>query len=537
MSRELTDCLIVGAGPVGLTLACQLKAFGSRVRIIDKLDGPALRTKAVAVWSRTAEIFEQMGLIDRFLNKGLKCYGTSFFANGKRAAHLSLDGIESRYNFALLVPQHETEAILRERLSELGVQVEYGKRLLSVNQSSDRVETLLESGESLESSWLVGCDGAHSGVRGALDLRFDGRKIESQWIVADCRIDGLPLDDEVLLFLHNEGPMGLFPLGGNVFRMVAETEPVMDSSNEGRAEFEACRLVKLRLHMESVQVQEAKNAGYFSIHERQVEEYKVGRVFLAGDSAHVHSPLGGQGMNTGIQDAHNLSWKLALVTQGLMRDSVLESYHQERHPVGEWLVQTTSHGTEMLTSRNPIIATFRTQAVRFLASLPPVKDKVRDTLGELEINYRDRGLSKEPGFIGQGWRFGQGVKAGERAPDGVVRSQGQETRLLQLLRGCRLHLLLFDGPAKPGRLQAMVERLNRSYSSVVNVIFVGLDAEAPDWLDALYLYDHNRELYKLYAANEQSAYLIRPDGYVLYRCQPIDEVEFFNWLDDCCTST
>jgi 2-polyprenyl-6-methoxyphenol hydroxylase-like FAD-dependent oxidoreductase len=538
MSDGTLDCLIVGAGPVGLTLACQLQQFGTSYRIIDQLESPVIQTKAAAVWSRTSEFLAQMGLFEQFKETGLACYGASFFADGKRVAQLNLDSIDSLYNYVLMIPQHTTEKILRDYLAEHDGGVEYGLQLQAVEQSQDQVSVTLESGETIVSRWLVGCDGAHSSVRQALDLPFDGKKLKSQWIVADVQIEGLPLGDEILLFMHEEGPTGLFPLGDNHFRMVAETDDVMDTNNLGRAEFEVERLLKARISGDDLQIHDICRAGYFSIDERQVSQYKLGRVFLAGDSAHVHSPLGGQGMNTGMQDVNNLGWKLAMVAQGKMRESLLDTYHEERHPVGEWLVETTSKGTEMLTNRRPIMATFRKQAARFLSSLPPVQNKIRNTLSELDINYRDQTLAQEPKFIGKGWRFQKGIKSGERAPDGSVLVSGEENRLSTYIRGCYFHLLLFDsGESRAwSEMSDIAASIREDFADTVRIHFIGAKRVGPEIAKEHYLYDHKEELHNIYAATEPSAYLVRPDGYVTYRCQPIDQVELLNYIGDWCTS-
>ena len=250
MKKQEVDCLIIGAGPVGLTLACQLRQYGVSCRVLDKVESPVIRTKAAGIWSRTVEFLDQMGLAEKFLDEGLRCYGASIFADGKRIAHLHLEGIDSFYNFILLIPQHETERILREHLQQLGADVEYGQALSSLRQDSDKVVAVLESGEEIEAQWLVGCDGAHSRVRHSLGLEFVGQKLDTQWIVSDLKVRGLPLGEEVQVYLHEEGPTAFFPLGNYFYRLVAETEPLMDASNEGRARFEVERLINHPVHIE-----------------------------------------------------------------------------------------------------------------------------------------------------------------------------------------------------------------------------------------------------------------------------------------------
>lgn len=528
MQDEILDCLIVGAGPVGLTLGCQLSQHGVSFRILDKIEQPVKRTKAAAVWSRTAEIFSQMNLIDPLLKTGVKAYGASFFTDGKRVARLTLDSIDSLYNFVLMTPQHKTEQVLRDSLQARGLTIDYGSPVTMIEQNEEFARVSLEDGRKLKARWVIGCDGARSFVRQSQGLTFEGQELESRWVVGDVEIDGLPFDDELLLILHDDGPAGLFPLGESLFRVVAELPP---GSGDAKAELEA--LIKTRVASENLTLGEAFDVGYFSIHERQVDSYRAGRVFIAGDAAHVQSPLGGQGMNTGIQDANNLAWKLAMVTAGRMQERLLDTYHEERHPVGKWLVEATSRGTAMITSRQPIVAAFRKQATRLLAGLPPVQNKMRNTLAELEINYRDSSLSREPEQLGAGWRFKGGVRAGERAPDGPVRVKGKEQLLSVSLRSCQLHLLLFDSARSVHRLkfEPLLRSLGRNHPDLVQPLFLSTLEDNRGVLDCPYLEDFEEKLHHLYAATEPSAYLIRPDGYVAYRCQPVDQVELLNLLD------
>ena len=538
MSNPRIDCLIVGSGPVGLVAACQLKQYGLNIRIIDKLNGPVLRNKAAVVWARTCEFLDQMGLADQFTSTGLKCYGASLFADGKRFAQIPLDGTDSLFNFALMIPQHKTERILREHLKSLGTEVEYGVELESITDHPHCATAHLASGESIESNWIVGCDGAHSGVRHALGLPFEGEQLESFWMVADLHLDGLPLDDEVMAFLHHDGPTALFPLGDNFFRAVAQISSVEDPRDRAQAKADITHVLESRIGG-SLQIVDIRRAGYFTIHQRQVDQYRQGRVFLAGDSAHIHSPLGGQGMNTGMHDANNLAWKLAMVCQGHMRPELLDTYHEERYPIGHWLVKSTSIATKMVTNRQPIVAALRIQAAKFLANIPMVQSKVRDTLSEIEIHYRDSSLSLEPSCPVQNWRFRGGIRAGERAEDAPVREGDKQGRLKDYIYGCRYHLLLFKGDEVDAwhDLELTARLIHKRFGSAVQIVWVGLN-DAPPKLtfDARYLVDFTEQLHEDYAASGSTVYLVRPDGYVAYRSQPVDHEELeghlLKWFSD-----
>ncbi len=531
------DCLIVGAGPVGLTMACELTTFGMDVCIIEQLPEPVIRTKAAVVWSKTAEFFEQMGLGQAFVDAGFACYGVSVFVDGQRVGHLELESPESRFDSALMIPQHKTEAILRDHLRQLGVEVTMASKLASLEQSEDQVTTHLESGATIRSRWVVGCDGAHSGVRHALNLAFDGEALTSQWIVADLFLDGLPINDEMLIFAGNDGPLALFPLGDKFYRLVAETEPPRYPNDEDAAKSDVRDQISAKVPA-PVQVTEIQNAGYFRIHERQIREYRSGRVFLAGDAAHVHSPLGGQGMNTGIHDAHNLSWKLALVTQRAMSPKLLDTYQEERFPIGKNLVDATRRGTKIISLRSPVAAAIRGRVMRAITNFAPAKQKIRRTVTELDIHYHSRSLCDEPTHHGPGWLFNKGVRAGSRAPDGVGESgAGGTVRLHDHFTGCRFHLLLFGSGEHNSwnRFDAIAALIRERYAPLVQIIWIGADDEAPPLKDGeQYLFDAETGLHHDYAATDCSAYLVRPDGYVAHRTQPVNADMLAAYLGKWC---
>ena len=531
------DCLIVGAGPVGLAMACELKTYGLDVCIIDQLPQPVMRTKAAVVWSKTAEFFEQMGLGQAFLDAGFACYGASVYVDEQRVGHMELESPESRFDSALMIPQHKTESILREHLQQLGVEVAYNRKLASLEQSEDGVTAHLESGTNLRSRWVVGCDGAHSGVRHALNLAFDGEALTSQWVVADLYLDGLPISDEMLIFVGGDGPLALFPLGDKFYRLVAETESPQNPNDEESAKADVRELIGRKVPAPA-QIKKMCSAGYFQIHERQIKDYRSGRVFLAGDAAHVHSPLGGQGMNTGIHDAHNLSWKLAMVCKRAMKTELLETYQEERFPIGKNLVDATRRGTKVMSLRSPVAAAIRERVLRAVTNFAPAKQKIRRTLTELDIHYHGRSLCDEPTHHGPGWLFNKGVRAGSRAPDGVGRTcSGDEIRLHDHFTGCRFHLLLFGGGDHNSwnHFDAIAAVVRERYAALIQIVWIGADDEAPPTKDGeQYLFDVETGLHHDYAATDCSAYLIRPDGYVAHRTQPVNAEMLAAYLEKWC---
>jgi 2-polyprenyl-6-methoxyphenol hydroxylase-like FAD-dependent oxidoreductase len=529
-----TDCLIIGAGPVGLTLACQLQHYGVSFRIIDKLEGPVIRTKAAAVWSRTTEFMSQLGLADEFLKGGLHCHSASLFADGKRFAQLHLDSVDSLFNFVLMVPQHTTEQILREDLAKHGVEVEYGQEMTSFRSTGEHVEVGLANEESLTCRWLVGCDGAHSRVRHRLNLCFVGEELKSGWVVADIHMKEVFVEEEIMAVMHENGPAALFPLGDMLYRVVAQVDKA-EGPHDSKAAEAALREAFEERAAGLATLGEFRDAGFFTVHERQVETYQEGRIFLAGDAAHVHSPLGGQGMNTGIHDAYNLGWKIAMVARGHMNEDLLDTYHEERFPIGQRLVQATSMGTKMITQRQPMVAALRKQAAKILTQLPVLKHKARDALTEVDIHYRGGPLSVEPESFPRAWRFKKGIRPGERAPDAPVMVNGEESRLMDFLVGPRYHLLLFGGDHEDcwSVFEPLVRLVRELYGSFLQLIWIGADESPPPLVEGeIHLVDQAEELHHDYAATEPSLYLLRPDAYVAYRSQTLEVAELEGYFED-----
>ena len=294
--------LVAGAGPVGLTMACELARNGVRCRIIDKLAAPASTSRALAIFPRTLEMFQIMGMIDPVLKAGHQLNGVAFYNGSGQIGHIGFSNLPSRYRFAISLPQSETERLLIEHLAGFGVMVDREKELVTLSQSADAVQAVLRdpagNEEELESDWLVGCDGAHSSVRHLLSLPFEGDAYSETFLLADVKIDG-PLDHiHIHLFLTEEGVVGIFPFRGDRCRIIANVQT------------EADRRPSLDLRLEEIQalVESRTNCGLrltdpvwltrFHISHRKIQDFRVGHIFLAGDSAHIHSPAGGQGMNT-----------------------------------------------------------------------------------------------------------------------------------------------------------------------------------------------------------------------------------------------
>ncbi len=391
--------LIVGAGPVGLTLAAELSRYGVQVRIIDRSPHPTETSKALVVWSRTFELMDRMGCTPAFLDAGLHARAASI-RNGRTVlGHTGFDTIASPYNFALMLPQCDTERLLNVQLQALGVAVEREVELLGFSQTPTHVEARLGHAdgreEGVETSWLVGCDGAHSTVLHGLGFAFQGVAQGDDWMLADVRLEGegAPPANEIATFLHRDGPFVVFPIPGGRSRIVATVGKTVAGQSRPDPTLSDVQAMADERAGGGFRVADPVWLANFRINERKVSDYAKGRVFLAGDAAHVHSPAGGQGMNTGMQDAFNLSWKLAMVIRGEARASLLDSYTPERSAVGDMVLRNATRMTDMGTLAHPAAQAARNLVLRFMLGFHAVQDRMAATMSEVEIAYAKSLLS------------------------------------------------------------------------------------------------------------------------------------------------
>ena len=414
--------LIAGAGPVGLTLANELTRHGISVRIVDKNTERTDKSKALVLWSRTLELFDDAGCAKDFIPAGMRATGARISNGTDMVAQITFDSIDSRFPYALMIPQSESERILEEKLSAAGVKVERRTELTGFKDYGAGIEATLKkadgSTETIAADWLAGCDGAHSTVRHGLGFAFEGTTLESDWILADGEAVGLEPKDKLHIFWHRDGILAFFPIVGDRWRVVADLG-VARNGSEKRADptlDEVNALLKQR-GSPGIVMSNPYWLAAFRINERKVKDYRKGRVFLAGDAAHIHSPAGGQGMNTGMQDAFNLAWKLALVIEGAAKSSLLDSYSPERSGVGEIVLRNAGRLTEAATMRNPIAQGLRNTIVKFATGFPAIRHKVADQLTEMDIAYPDSPLTVRNGHVESGPKSGE--RWADRLPAGA----------------------------------------------------------------------------------------------------------------------
>ncbi len=398
----MSPILIIGAGPVGLTMAAELARYGVPVRIVDRSPEPTQTSRALVVWSRTLELMDRMGCTTAFLGAGLKARGATIRSSTRVLGHPTFDRIASPYAFALMIPQSETERLLTEHLATFGVAVERRVELIAFAEGAAGVAASLGHAdgreESIDTPFLLGCDGAHSVVRHGLGLAFRGQTQGDDWILADVRLEGAgrPPSDEIATYLHRDGPFVIFPIPGGrarIIAMVGTSDPASPRADPTLAEVQA--LIDSRTGGGFVALDPVWLSN-FRINGRKVADYRRGRVMLLGDAAHVHSPAGGQGMNTGMQDAIGLTWRLALVWRGAA-DTLLDSYSAERSAVGDKVLRNAGLLTALGALRRPSVQAIRNAALHLLLSLSPVRGRIAAMMSEIDIAYPYSPLSKGRG--------------------------------------------------------------------------------------------------------------------------------------------
>jgi len=409
------DALIVGGGPVGLTMAAELARYGLRIRIIDKAPQRTDKSKAIVIWSRTLELLDRAGCTRALLAAGMRAPGAIISTGGKQLVHVSFEGVSTPYPFGLMVPQCDTERLLDDHLRTFGVEIERAVELTGFRDSGDRVISTVRradgSTETIESSWVIGCDGAHSTVRHGLGMEFQGSTLQSDWILADVHLSDVPNPDHINVMWHAEGVLAVFPITKDRFRVIADAGIAKGDAKRPDPTLEEVQAVLDQRGPGGIRASDPIWLASFRINERKVADYRRGRVFLAGDAAHIHSPAGGQGMNTGMQDAVNLAWKLALVHRGVCAESpLLDSYSVERSAVGDHVLAAAGRLTAVAIMKGDLRQMIRNHVACAVFGLGPAQRAMANSMTEVSIGYPRSPLTAH------GSRAHGGPHAGDRAP-------------------------------------------------------------------------------------------------------------------------
>jgi 2-polyprenyl-6-methoxyphenol hydroxylase-like FAD-dependent oxidoreductase len=397
------DVLIVGAGPTGLVLALWLTRRGVRVKIVDKTAELGTTSRALAVQARTLELYRQIGLADAVVEGGRRVFSGNLWVAGQHIAHFDFGDMGagiSQFPQPVIFPQDEHERLLVERLSALGVEVERRTELVGFEDSGTHVKARLKrpdgSEETCEAAYIAGCDGARSAVRETLKIEFPGGLYNHLFYVADVEATGPVMNGEIHIDFDPTDFLAAFPLKGqDRARLIGTVSADAGHKHENLSWDEVSRRVVERMR---INVERVNWFSTYRVHHRVADHFVKGRAFLLGDAAHIHSPVGGQGMNTGIGDAVNLAWKLAEVLHGRANASLLDSYEPERIGFARRLVTTTDRAFTGVTSSGAIATRLRMnimpRVIPLLFKLQPVRRFVFRTISQTAVNYRGSSLSE-----------------------------------------------------------------------------------------------------------------------------------------------
>jgi 2-polyprenyl-6-methoxyphenol hydroxylase-like FAD-dependent oxidoreductase len=506
-------------------MATMLLRHGISVRLVDRLSEPEPISKAFVIHARTLEIFEQMGVIDEVLSHGLRLRALQVYVHDQNLVSIGFSPLETPYPFVLNLPQSETERILTASLEKLGGQVEREVELVQLNQQGQEVTAILRNARGQEEvitpRWVIGCDGAHSTVRHLLNLPFTGAAHPEGFALADVHLQWSLPDETLKFFFHKDGLFLAIPLPGGLHRLIVETTTNADQESEEIPTLEDFQRYSRERGPLSVTVSRPVWTSLFRAHTRKVAHYRVGQVFLAGDAAHIHSPAAGQGMNTGIQDAYNLAWKLALVEKEQAAPALLSTYQEERSPVATSVIQLSDAILRMGTLRHPLAQFLRNHLAPFVFQHKIVQKRLLGNISQLALTYRKSALT---GATHK--QDGKRPRAGDRAPDGLIQTSphASPARLFELLDNTRHTLLIFTGEQQaremPSWVQETICQLAKDYPTLIDTYCILTGQVEPTEQGAMRLLsDPDTHLHRCYGMDRPGVVLIRPDGYIGFRYQ------------------
>jgi len=540
--------LIAGAGPTGLALACDLRGRGIDVTIIDKALGPATTSRALGLQPRGTEILARLGALGDLPRRAVKAQALNFYSGERSLFRIEMRSIPGiAVTGPLLIGQSEVEGQLRARLAELQREVAWGTELVAAEERRSDIKVTLRSkaGEYVVSAdWLVGCDGSHSKTRKLAGIAINGTAFAEKFLLADVRLDWSRPRREPVAWLHADGFFVAMPLPGpDVWRVMAELPADIDTGSDspGGLISDAAAIgllqsfLKERAGDNTTRVTDPSWVSVFRFHRRLASTYRRGRILLAGDAAHIHSPFGGQGMNTGLGDAYNLGWKLALVTRERAAERLLDTYEAERRPVAAEVLRDTTTNTNLLLVNSAWTRFIRDHLFIPGMRLPSIQRKFQGKASQLKVSYRGGPLTPKPGLLSRLASIAHsGPSAGDRAPDApcLVQPAGEPTTLgAQSSRGWAL--LLFGGGHKDLSVCAAAARSRLGNDLRIVRILGRMALDDTQCADAVLadtvLRDHCGAIARLYRPGDAEIVLLRPDGHLAWRGRP-EATKLRRWL-------
>lgn len=522
----MSEVLVVGAGPTGLTLACELWRHGTPCRIIERRGAPVDRSRAVDVQSRTLEVFARIGIVDQVLDSGRRLQAMSVYDGMKHMSRLHYEADGAPYPFLVALPQSDTERFLEQRLEALGGHVERGTRLKSLNVEAEytNVELVGADGstEQVQVGWVAGCDGVASTVRDEVGIEFEGKSAMRSFTTADATVDWHLPGDEVSLFVSDTGFLMALPLReNNRVRLISDGAPI-----KGRfGDAESLERMAAEHAGADLALHDAGFVGTYFVQRRLARTFQHNRVLLVGDAAHTFDPVGGHGMNQGIQSAFNLGWKLSSVANNRCNEALIATYASERRDAAKRFSRDMDFAARLKLSQLDVDEDTHDRLMDFAVRATPLRRSVLDSSIQPRHVYSSSLFVRED--VASGFDSRPGATAGCRAPD-VQFGDGEDQRLHRLLDGKRHTLLLFAGAnANNGlpltrSLITIAETLhNRWTRSLTTYLIAARGTDTRAW-NGNVVADSNGSLHDRYGANLPCAYVVRPDDHIAYRSCPID---------------
>ncbi len=531
-NKSDVDVLIVGAGPTGLTLACELQRRHIAVKIIEKRAGISMKSRATNVQARTFELFHFMGIEKEFLKEGKKLQAGRIFIKEKELCKLNISQLPLTYPFVLIVPQSKTETILTHHLQKLGGEVVYQKELIDFREMENGIHycTIKDNSSNTEvitTKYLISCEGAHSRIRSIADIHFDGMEYTDDFLLADATLDWNKSRKESYTWFYKDGVFITMPLpNSDHWRLFTNLPTHKNKKNINNDTAKNLALLQElfteRTGDKHTKIGKATWVSNFKIGRRIAATFKKGKVLLAGDAAHIHNPLGGQGFNVGIQDAFNIAWKLALVLEKKAVPELLETYEEERRPIVETILESTHYRSMLTFPKNNWLRFLRDHMLPPLIKVPFIQKVMLQNASQLHLHYTNSQLSKTQ--ISTYSFFRKTLKAGQRVPNSPCLFNQQTTHIFSILNTPHFTLLFFV----PSHNQLTeFKTWAKEYFSTINAYIV-LPKATKDYLypTSQIIIDHTNTLYQQFGIKKTSdaLCLIRPDGYIAYYSVPA------NWL-------